>query len=354
MAHRPEFLAGYPPDGTGYLEPEHLLPLAQGIAAASHLKILARRPELRVELAWGCGRLEGQGWSRQDLERAAQRPGPPPGLAAGAAQGLLNALAAADFLLDSGGGTGIDAPTLCNLSALLTENLLPDPAEEGRLRQGPLALPGSGYRPPAEADAIAAQFQTLLATARTIPDPYEQSFFLLVHLAYLQPFAAGNGAAALLAANLPLLGQNLPPVTLGEAAPGPLGAALLALWEGTRVGPLRELFLASCAGSAQRCRRCLAPAPDPFRLRYREEIRLLVREAVLDGLAEAAAGQRFQAHAQARLPREDRAGFQAAAIAEWMALHDGNFARYGLRPSQFAAWKARRVRVPASTASGRK
>ena len=34
--------------------------------------------------------------------------------------------------------------------------------------------------------------------------------------------------------------------------------------------------------------------------------------------------------------------------------YDGNFARYGLRPSQFAAWKARRVGVPASTASGRK
>jgi len=341
-AYRPEFLAGYPPDGAGYLGPELLSRLPQGAHGGGGLRTLAGRRRLRVELAWGCGRLEGHRWSRRDLEQAAQRPEPPPGLPWGIAQCLLNVLAAADFLLDPGRGTGIDAPTLCNLSALLAENLLPDPADEGRLRRGPLAIPGSPCGPPADAALVAAQFQVLLDTARGIRDPYEQSFFLLVHLAYLQPFPTGNGAAALLAANLPLLDRGLPPMTLEDAVPGALAAALAALREGTRVEPLRALFAASCAEAAERWRTPLAPAPDPFRLRYREEVRLLVREAVLEGLAEAVAGQRILVFAQARLPREDRAGFQAAALAELAALHDGNFARYGLLSSQFAAWKARR------------
>jgi hypothetical protein len=105
--------------------------------------------------------------------------------------------------------------------------------------------------------------------------------------------------------------------------------------------PLRELFLAACAQARSRYREGGRPAPDPFRLRYRSDIKVLVRAVVQAGEASAAAERRIRAHAQARLPREDRDGFLEAVATELAVLHDGNFARYGLRPPEFAAWKAR-------------
>ncbi|WP_255556850.1 Fic family protein [Sodalis sp. dw_96] len=52
---------------------------------------------------------------------------------------------------------------------------------------------------------ISEVFDLLLAKARAITDPFEQSFFMMVHLPYLQPFADINKRTSRLAANLPLL-----------------------------------------------------------------------------------------------------------------------------------------------------
>jgi Fic family protein len=54
---------------------------------------------------------------------------------------------------------------------------------------------------------------SLLEKANRISDPYEQSFFVMVHLPYLQPFADVNKRTSRLAANLPLIRANLCPLT---------------------------------------------------------------------------------------------------------------------------------------------
>ncbi|MGV7959954.1 Fic family protein [Photorhabdus tasmaniensis] len=54
---------------------------------------------------------------------------------------------------------------------------------------------------------------SLLAKTQVISDPFEQSFFIMVHLPYLQPFADINKRTSRLAANLPLLRSNLCPLT---------------------------------------------------------------------------------------------------------------------------------------------
>ena len=39
------------------------------------------------------------------------------------------------------------------------------------------------------------------------------------------------------------------------------------------------------------------------------------------------------------VPSSDRAGFIELAESELLLMHDGNFARYRLRPSEFEAWQ---------------
>lgn len=46
------------------------------------------------------------------------------------------------------------------------------------------------------------------------------------------------------------------------------------------------------------------------------------------------------ARALAPVPLADRADVQALLLQELQRLHEGVLARYGLRPSELAAWKA--------------
>lgn len=48
----------------------------------------------------------------------------------------------------------------------------------------------------------------------------------------------------------------------------------------------------------------------------------------------------IQQAVQANVPDAERGNVQALVVEELRRLHEGVLARYGLRPSQFAAWKA--------------
>ena len=71
----------------------------------------------------------------------------------------------------------------------------------------------SVYTPIAIPQVIEERFDTLLAKAEAIPDPIEQSFFVMVHLPYLQPFIDVNKRTSRLAANIPLIRANLCPLS---------------------------------------------------------------------------------------------------------------------------------------------
>ena len=66
---------------------------------------------------------------------------------------------------------------------------MPDPASCGRLRQRPVEIGGSVYLPIALPQRIEELFRIILEMAAEIRDPFEQSFFLMVHVPYLQPNA---------------------------------------------------------------------------------------------------------------------------------------------------------------------
>jgi hypothetical protein len=79
--------------------------------------------------------------------------------------------------------------------------------------------------------------------------------------------------------------------------------------------------------------------PDPFWLRYRDHIRPLVTDIVTHALAQGPAQDRIVDSAS-RVPERGRAKFIEVVETELLSLHEGNFARYRIRPSEFAAWKA--------------
>ena len=147
-------------------------------------------------------------------------------------------------------------------------NLLPNPADEGRLRQHVVEIGKSVYRPLSVPAQIDEMLDEVLDKANRIDDPFEQSFFAMVHLPYLQPFADVNKRTSRLAANLPLIRANLCPLTFLDVPERAYTCAMLGVYEPTRVELLRDLYLWAYERSTQEylaIRQTLAE-PDPLRL----------------------------------------------------------------------------------------
>ena len=79
--------------------------------------------------------------------------------------------------------------------------------------------------------------------------------------------------------------------------------------------------------------------PDPFRLRYREQFRDLIAALVRTRVDRKHAAARIAAWSKKEIDPGDRQHFAEVVEAELTGLHAGNFARYRIRPSEFAAWR---------------
>ncbi|MGH8336418.1 MAG: Fic family protein, partial [Gammaproteobacteria bacterium] len=79
--------------------------------------------------------------------------------------------------------------------------------------------------------------------------------------------------------------------------------------------------------------------PDPFPFRYREQLRKLIADLVRTRVARKDAAARIAAWSQKEIDPEHRRRFAELAENELTSLHGGNFARYRIRPSEFAAWR---------------
>jgi Fic family protein len=232
--------------------------------------------------------------------------------------------------------------TILNLHAILANNLLADPGAAGRLRHIGVGIEGSVYHPPETPQLVEECFDQLLARAAAIGDPFEQSFFVMAQLPYLQPFDDVNKRVSRIAANIPFIKSNLSPLSFTDVPRGLYTDAILGVYELNRTELLKDVFIWAYERSAARyaaVRQSLGE-PDPFRLRHRDALRAVVAEIVRARAPRAQASTRIATWAEQNIDAEDRQAFREVAEAELLALHEGNFARYQISPAEFAAWAA--------------
>ena len=343
-----EFLDSYRPNETFYLSEEHRAHLreigsaqADAQPAGTHaMKVLSR---LLIDLSWNSSRLEGNTYSLLDTARLIELGEEAEDKDRLEAQMILNHKEAIEFLVNAAEDTGFNRHTFLNLHALLADNLLPDPAAAGRLRRIAVRIGESVFHPLEVPQLIEECFDQVLATASAIRDPFEQALFAMVHLPYLQPFQDVNKRGSRLAANIPLIKHNLSPLSFDDVARDIYTEAVLGVYELNRTELLRDVFCWAYGRSAARyaaVRQSLGE-PDPLRMRHRAALRELVALVVRERMNKREATLRVNAWARERIEEEERQRFSELTEKELLALHEGNFARYGVRPSQFAAWKER-------------
>ncbi len=345
VGYQREFLDGYRPNQSWYLSESLRRQLHQmgrtsalGEPAGTYSRAILNR--LLIDLSWASSHLEGNTYSRLDTRELIERGSVAPGKAALETQMILNHKMAIELLVENIGSAAFNRYTLMNLHSALAENLLPNPADEGRIRQHAVDIGKSVYRPLSAPQQLGELLDLLLAKANQISDPFEQSFFMMVHLPYLQPFADINKRTSRLAANLPLFRANLCPLTFLDVPEQAYSRATLGVYEMTRVELLRDLYLWAYERSTQEYLAIKQELvePDPLRLAWRALIKQTIREVVTQPQLEPLSC--IQQAVAMHVAEGEQANVQALMVEELRRLHEGVLARYGLRPSDYAAWKA--------------
>ena len=338
------FLEQYRPNHTAYLPASLRAQLhslgrspAEHTPAGTFARDILNR--LLIDLAWASSKLEGNTYSRLDTERLIEFGQAAEGKDALETQMILNHKSAIEYLVCTPEQAGLTPDTVIALHAFLSDGLMPDPLTCGRLRIRPVEIGGSVYLPMAMPQRVEELFGIVLSMAAEIIDPFEQSFFLMVHLPYLQPFEDVNKRVSRLAANIPLIRHNLGPLSFIDVPQQAYVDALLGVYELNDVALLRDVFVWAYERSCQQylaVQQQLQP-PDTFRLRYRNELAGIVCAIVRSGskISEPV----IQACLPAGVAYEDRSRFIALVIAEFKTIHTGNAIRFGLRPLEFAAWQ---------------
>jgi fido (protein-threonine AMPylation protein) len=231
-----------------------------------------------------------------------------------------------------------------SLHALLSADLLASPSMCGALRQSHVEIGYSSYVPPDIPDFVKQRFDVVMSKAGAIEDPFEQAFYLLAQLPYLQPFEDCNKRTSRVACNIPLLRSGILPMSWMDTDHRDYISGVLSIYERNETALLEEIFVEGYLRATERFQLISRTRePEAVAVMYRGELRQYVRNRIINGDFSTPPG----------VSQEHGAEFLAYAEREIEALKDNpiNGIRYGLDEDSIEAWT--RFEIPAGEQPGR-
>lgn len=347
VGYNQDFLRQYEPNQSFYLtgaQRAQLLKMGTVENAVRPAGTYARNilNRLLIDLSWNSSRLEGNTYSLLETKRLIELGESAAGKDASEAQMILNHKGAIEYIIESATEDEITSHEVFSIHALLSENLLGDPSASGRIRQIAVGVGGTTYLPLENPHVLNECFQIFIEKLNLIEDPFEQSFFTLVQLSYMQAFEDVNKRTARLVANIPLIKKNLRPLSFIDVENEAYVKALLGVYEKNDVSLFRDLYMWAYTRSAQRYSAIQQAMGEPnlLKLKYRADIQDIIRTVILEKVAGPQVVHRIQTLLEAKnLPAADSAELFKLIETEIVSLHDGNIARFKIRPTEFQEWK---------------
>lgn len=342
------WLDAYQPNQTFYLSAgQRQLLVQQGRQASADLPAgtYAQRifNRLLIDLSYNSSRLEGNTYSLLDTQKLLLE-----GLAAGNKLDaekimLLNHKEAIRFLVDGINRMEISTDNIRSLHYLLADGLVAR-NHAGQIRSDPVRVSSSVYIPLDNQHRLEQQLALIADKAQRIGDPFEQSFFLLVHLSYLQAFIDVNKRTARLASNIPLVRHNLAPLSFNDIDKDDYASAVIVTYELNETRPLAELYVWSYLRS---CKLYSATAEaigiDPLRIQYRQARRVLIRAIVQQSLHGQAMEQYVQEQVGQLAPPEHQQKFREDLYHDLANLAPFNIAGMGITRAELEAWQMQKL-----------
>ncbi len=342
------FLRSYQPNKTFYLsEADRSFLIDVGSVehearpAGTYARNILNR--LLIDLSWNSSRLEGNTYSLLETKRLIEVGESVVGKDAFEAQMILNHKAAIEYIVELVAEKEISEHDVRSVHAILSENLLGDPSASGRLRQIAVGIGGTTYMPLENQHVLQECFELIIQQLNSIHDPFEQSFFALVQLSYLQAFEDVNKRTARIVANIPLIKNNLRPLSFTDVEQATYTKALLGIYEKNDISLARELYIWAYQRSAQKYSAVQQAIGEPnlLKFKYRTVIKDIIRTIILEKVEGSHVVEYIRSLMEAQnIPEFDSSQLFQAIETEILSLHDGNIARFKVRPSEFKEWKS--------------
>ncbi|OGZ62023.1 MAG: hypothetical protein A3H51_02375 [Candidatus Spechtbacteria bacterium RIFCSPLOWO2_02_FULL_38_8] len=345
VAYNTEFLFSYIPNKTFYLTEKmrvYLFEIGKRFQQKLEPGTFAKRilHRLLIDLSWNSSRLEGNTYSLLETEKLIEYGAEAEGKDALEAQMIVNHKEAIEFMVEQI-SLGINKYMVYNIHALLSQNLLANSRACGQLRQIIVGIGNSVYHPLEIPQVIAECFEAIIDKAQKINDPFEQAFFLMVHLPYLQPFEDVNKRVSRLAVNIPLMQHNLSPLSFIDVPKKDYISSLLAVYELNKIEYLRDVFMWAYERSSQHYQLTYNTLGEPnlVALRYRTTLHELIKQVVSQNLQGKNILQFVENWAKERVETKHQKEFTLYVEREIAGLHEGNIAIYRISPEMFSKWR---------------
>ncbi|MBU2709281.1 Fic family protein [Zooshikella marina] len=342
--YQAQWIDAYTPNETYYLtENERDLlhntgsRLSQELPAGTYARKIFNR--LLIDLSYHSSRLEGNTYSLVDTQKLL--------LEGTAAEGkmdvdkvmILNHKDAIQFLVDGINRLQISMENIQTLHYLLADGLVA-PGAAGHIRQDAVRVSSTTYMPMEGQQRLTAQLEKLIGKAASIDDPFEQSFFLLVHISYLQAFIDVNKRTARLSANIPLVRHNLVPLSFTDIDKDDYATAVIVTYERNEIRPLAELYVYSYLRSCTQYSVVTeAMGIDTMRVLYRETRRRLISQVVSSKLVGSQLKRCIEQFTQEEIPIEHQAKFMADVVFDLNNLQPFSISGMGISQRELEEWK---------------
>ena len=344
-SYNADWLEAYQPDQTYYLslEQRQLLhqqgkPLMDELPAGTYARKIF--DHLLINLSYNSARLEGNTYSFADTEKLLLEGKTATNKLDMETVMLLNHKEAIRFLVDGINRMEINVDNIRSLHYLLADGLI-QPEDAGQIRDMGVRISSSTYIPLEGKQQLTTQLNRIVSKARQIQAPYEQSFFLLVHLSYLQTFIDINKRTARLTANIPMvLRHNLVPVSFNDIAIDDYNSALISCYELNRIEPLAQLYVWSYLRSCKHYEtRTKSLGIDTLRVKYRQQRRQLIADIVTKKLYDLAQKEYINNYLKENVPENDQKKFVADLRHDLRTLASYNIAGMGITQKELQEWK---------------
>jgi Fic family protein len=344
--YREDWLQAYVPNKSAYLTSqrrEELRALGKrapiyGQAGTYIQKIYHR---LLIDLTFNSSRLEGNTYTLIDTERLLLQGAAAPGKPNAERIMILNHKEAIDYLVRHVNVPQSDETTIRTLHYLLADSLVA-PGAAGQIRADSIRVSGTTYAPIDGRDRLTRLLLSLLERARAISDPFEQSFFLLVHISYLQAFIDVNKRTARLASIIPLIRGDYAPQSFVEVDQDAYLKATIAVYEINEVGPLADLYAWSYRRSCQRYDTTVQVVGfDEIAALYRQSRRALVADLVRAKVPSGEVARWINAHVPASVEPQHLEKFVSDVLAELENLDASRIGGLGITRQELEAWQRR-------------
>lgn len=343
--YQQNFLNYYEPNATFYLSAQSRELLMHNgkreynhAIAGTYARHIYNR--LLIDLSFNSSRLEGNTYSLLETEKLIFEGSSNDHKLDSEKVMILNHKDTIRYLVDNIEEIKIAPHTIFTVHYLLSDGLLP-PTACGTVRDHGVKIGGSTYLPLDNKDKLENILNVICEKAAMITNPFEQSFFLLIHLSYLQAFEDCNKRTSRLSANIPLIRENLVPMSFNDIPKEEYMNAMLAIYEFNETGPLEDLYVYSYLRTCKQYDINVELLGfDRIRVQYRSLRREMIREIIIQKMDRVSMKQYIAQNTENNISQEDKEQFINVILSDLNLLSINNIAGIGISMKEFQEWKA--------------